>query len=386
MPDKTRQHYVPQFYLREFSGKSGKHVGLFHIPSGRFVREAVIKWQACEKDFYKFPAIEEHLGDIEDKASPVIARIVRRGILPKRGTFEHYMLCLFVVFQSERTPSSASATLELSDKLRDAITPKELTAGADLAGDKMSPAEALISSLRMAEAFHPLIMDLRFKVLRTDIEHPFIASDHPVVLYNQFLEHRTPWLSNTGLMNLGLQIFLPLSPIHLICFFDSEVYKIGGRKIAPAYVDCHDADDVLALNVLQVGNADEQLYFGPSVSESLIEDLVAQARKFRRESKAAVREYPQATMADGSREGLLQSKKVDLRTALKLKCATVLQKAQQMKLANRGAHPRDPFIARVFSDFMSKVKVDKCRVTEFPAFLAAQVKAAMDSQNETAKR
>ncbi|WP_461622080.1 DUF4238 domain-containing protein, partial [Bradyrhizobium sp. 23AC] len=76
----------------------------------------------------------------------------------------------------------------------------------------------------------------------------FITSDHPVVFYNQYAEHRTI-RSNTGLASKGLQIFYPISPYHIIILYDEAIYKIGAKKSTS--VDVTSVSDVQQLNDLQ---------------------------------------------------------------------------------------------------------------------------------------
>jgi hypothetical protein len=88
-----------------------------------------------------------------------------------------------------------------------------------------------------------MALDLRWKLLQNKTDLPFITSDHPAVRYNQFLEPRIRSGSNTGLVARGLQMFLPLSPKHVLVLFDSETYKVGGMKLRVMNVDVtHDED------------------------------------------------------------------------------------------------------------------------------------------------
>ena len=100
MSDRKSQHFVPQFYLSNFSGReTARKVALYHIPSGRYIAGAPIKSQACEDNFYRQLAIEAALGDLEDVAARIIRDAVTGGALPKRFTEDHHALLLFVLFQ-----------------------------------------------------------------------------------------------------------------------------------------------------------------------------------------------------------------------------------------------------------------------------------------------
>jgi hypothetical protein len=111
----------------------------------------------------------------------------------------------------------------------------------------------------------PITFDLCFKLVINKTKEPFITSDHPVVLYNQFLEPRKKYGNNTGLACKGLEIFLPISPRHLLIFFDPDVYKVENKSNVS--VDITADADVKALNLLQCISADKNLYFNEEISE-----------------------------------------------------------------------------------------------------------------------
>ena len=60
----------------------------------------------------------------------------------------------------------------------------------------------------------PLFLDLAVKFVTTDRTPGFVIGDHPVVTYNQFVEHHpllSRWPAATGLALKGLQLFMPLA-------------------------------------------------------------------------------------------------------------------------------------------------------------------------------
>ena len=53
MADKKRQHYVPRFYLKNFSINSeGKAIGIYNVEKCKFIPSGSLKSQAYENYFY----------------------------------------------------------------------------------------------------------------------------------------------------------------------------------------------------------------------------------------------------------------------------------------------------------------------------------------------
>ena len=84
-------------------------------------------------------------------------------------------------------------------------------------------------------------IDLKCKFLINKTRIPFITSDNPAVIYNQFLERMKQ--ESYALGSRGLQIYFPLTPKVAVIYYDSECYKIGCKK--RNYVDITQPSDVL---------------------------------------------------------------------------------------------------------------------------------------------
>jgi hypothetical protein len=225
-----------------------------------------------------------------------------------------------------------------------------------------APAQALSG----AAVSLPIMSDLAIKVLRNRTRQPFITSDNPTIFYNQFLEHRNPRASNTGLSCKGLQIFLPLNPQLLLVFYDERVYWMGSRKL---FVDVVACDDVFAFNVLQAAQASEHLYFNDEVSAEYVQSIVTRAMPFRRTETTRIME-PQLTADPGGGPGtLLHSQHVDIRTSLRLATIGLTDHARQYKLGSRLVQVRNPRLRSLHMQFLSEVDAGRFRPREFGKFL-----------------
>jgi hypothetical protein len=342
-----------------------KRIGMFNIPNDKFIMSTAIRDQGHENHFYGEQEIEKALCDLEGVASRIIAAAVEHETLPARSSDGHHELLMFTIFQAVRTRLAADETNECIEKFvkrlaSDVTPPKE---NMDELSIKLTNAPAY--NLGLAALSYPIVIDLRYKLLCNRTSIPFVTSDHPVVLYNQFMENRHPHGSSTGLASKGLLLFMPLSPRYTLVFFDPWAYKVGGRKLTSQRVDVTDVKDVQSLNLLQAVNANRHLFFNQQVKENEVRTLVARATKFRRLEKSQLKEY--STVADNG--SLVLIHKTDVRTNLQLKCVCIPPHVERFELDNQLVHVRDRGLCALQEEFFKLVLLKKYEPSQFPEFL-----------------
>jgi hypothetical protein len=211
-----------------------------------------------------------------------------------------------------------------------------------------------------------LAIDLAYKLLCNRTPLPFVTSDHPAVFYNQFMEHRKRYGSNTGLAVKGLQLFLPLSPRHTLVFFDPWAYKVGGKKLTSHRVEVTDEKDVKALNLLQATSANRHLFFNHQITEPEVRQLVQKAKKFRQPEKSQLHEYPSA---EGRGSSLLHMHRTDVRIHLGLKCISIPPHVERYELGNQVVHVRDRDLCDLHEEFIKQVEAKRYKASQFGDFL-----------------
>lgn len=376
MPANKSQHFVPQFYLRNFGhGNSLKLICLYNLQTGKFVPDAAIKNQACADYFYeKGQVIESALSKMETSVQPIISQVLRSGTLPNWGSQEHLQLLKFLVYQRVRTQFAVDEADEQTEKMNKKV--EELCPGAfsHLTARKAGPNETQKMLLSHAEIGCHIVTDLRFKLFRNTSKHPFITSDHPVARYNQLYEHPNPLMSSTGFGCRGLQLFFPLNSQYLLVVFDSEVYKVGGRNFKVMCVDVGE-DDVDLLNILQVVNAGANLYFSLSASSEYIADLVKKATPLMKSQKAEIKTGP--SIINGKEHGtMIHTSLVDFDIGLDLSCMKILPKAKEKYGSSTEPHIRYRDINRLqaIEEFVKEVRRNKFSEDQFDQFCKGREK------------
>lgn len=104
---KKNQHFVPKFYLRNFSYENNlKEIGLYNTRNHMFVQRAKLKTQGSRDFFYGTDGIiEDKLASIEGDLATMIKHILAQGKEIKFTADEYYILLLFIILTEMRNPS-----------------------------------------------------------------------------------------------------------------------------------------------------------------------------------------------------------------------------------------------------------------------------------------
>ena len=367
MPPKKRQHYVPRFYLKNFSiGAVGKSIGIFNIDSKKFIPNGSLKEQAYKDYFYgKDGVIENILAIFETSASVVIRNIIQHLNCPAWISQDRLQLLIFATFLHSRTEYAADESKEQTEQVFDTLYPEGAGPEDMLANevkDPLPPAEILKSTMLCT----PMASDLDYRIIVNRTGIPFITSDNPCVYYNRFLENRTSHGSNVGLGVKGLQIFLPISPMHLIVFFDSGVYRVG--KKTQICIDTVNEYDVNGLNYLQFISSYHNLYFNEKITSQYLLTNIRKLNKFKRANKTYTKEYVLGKMPDGSNRSIIHMYGNDIKINLNLSFIEVKPKAKNYNLGNKAVHLRNEELYEIYSAFLDAVQRQKYRFNQLNEF------------------
>jgi hypothetical protein len=364
-----RHHFVPQFYLRRFAlDEKQRRIGMYIISSDEFVSSSSIRDQAQQFKLYGSDQTEKVLSELEGDVSVIIGRMIEWLEVPKFHSKEHFGLILYILIQHHRTPTAGDELKESTELMVKKIAECDPTLAPHANFIGVEWPDVTRESLRLAVLSHHLMMDLRYKLLVNRTGVPFITSDHPVVFYNQFAERKRKPGSATGTASKGLQVIFPLSPACCLLLYDYAVYKVGGRSTSSVQIPA-TADDVSALNLLQVMNAGNHLFFSSAVSEQCVRRIASSAVPLRRVTRSSVKDYHSVPKQNGSSSTLLHSSKTDIRIGLKLSAVSELRSVRGYSFAGSLVHQRDPILVGLHKQFLQGVEEGKYQAAEFGRFL-----------------
>lgn len=366
MPANKKHHYVPKFYLKNFSQNS-LSINIYNIPRDKTINNANLKNQ-CYKDYFygKDDKVEKALGGVEGAASEIVREIIKNQSAPQPFTNEHMRLVLFLLIQHSRTTYAVDVLNEMTDKFAKKLLATEKSLDLkDIEKVKVSITGAGAFSVATATSSLHLVLDLKCKILIAKEGSEFIASDNPAVLYNQLFE-KMDYMSAIGLSCKGLQIFLPISPTMLLHYYDSDCYKVGGRKSNAVRVT--ELRDMDSLNLLQLVNASENIYFSDAKKSRI--SMLKAASSLRPINKTNISSHVNWE-TDTQRSELWISSKRSNKINLSLACVKILHKALTFvkDLSQQRSHPalivRDPALMELDRKYRKSLKEGKKSVNFF---------------------
>ena len=279
---KVSHHYVPQFYLRNFSENS-KNIGMYINRHKNYINSASIKKQACKNYLYgKDQTIEDTLMDIEYRASIIIKHIINTYELPPKETEDYHILLMFILLQEARVQRQADSMNnfinQLSKTMIRMMKEHEKIEADDKIIDEMNVTMDIpnLTSMQAAIEVYPIMLDLKPSLIIVNNDRMFITSDNPVVRYNYMYVIRNYLLRGYGLGNMGIQMFFPISPKCCIYIYDHIMYDIKLKEKNTIVLD--KGKHVDQLNKLFYLNSYEFLYFNQNVKETYIRKIVSNNR------------------------------------------------------------------------------------------------------------
>jgi len=257
MPEKKRQHYIPQFYLKNFARED---IMLSIISSrGLIIDSAPYKRQCYSDYYYQSDDAEKELSELESSAAPIIKLMNDQNDVIL-SDIEQNLLKVFIGYQFFRTTGQIDYLIRSYGGLLSEVSKYYVNGGVPkrLSEEFLRKSEGKLlplESLSMARKVVSLINDLKLAVVVFSEKHFLISSDNPVVLFNNYYKQCV------GFAMAGLVIVLPISPHKLLVVYDSKMYSLN-RKYGIDYESKYK--DSLILNRLQLYNADK-IIFGNNI-------------------------------------------------------------------------------------------------------------------------
>lgn len=286
MPEQTQitedQHYVPRFYIKQFSmikrkKKKDRGFASFYRLSDGLSKSAVPIESICyKKFFYGEDCVVEHQLSKKENAWAGVFRKLTNSFGQSLDDSDVKLLKEFAVYQYTRTDATLSHhkqnlekalttslenfsgvheldapfNEELSHKIKDAIHNKvESEATADVF---VKSCDSMADSLDFLDV----------GIVKFETRHKLIISDMPEIMSNPYFQYQS------GINHLGTVIWFPAAENILVIFYDSRVFP----SLQPFTV-VTDENDVIALNNYQILSAKELI-----ISEKIetLTDAVAQ--------------------------------------------------------------------------------------------------------------
>lgn len=274
---KKNQYYIPKFYLKYFSfQKNQREIGILNLKNNFFKKNVALRDQCSSKYFYgEDEVIENYLSKLEGYFAQIFRNIIENEEINKKNKKELYELLTFVLFTDLRSLTTIENLKNLPNRLNEL--------NLDISFSEISQQESVKITFSNVKAILPFILDLDYKLLKNKTNTKFISSDYPIAKYNLLYENVPTYFSVNGYRSKGLLIFLPLSPNLTIIFFDKSTYKVGNKR--ETSINIFDEKEINQLNILQILNGNQTIFFDGSVTEKYIFQLKDDSERFQKSNE-----------------------------------------------------------------------------------------------------
>jgi len=259
------QHYVPRFYLKNFSKRNGNEFVINCFDKSDFNQFKVnINGIGCENYFYEnddnpSQVMEMSLSKYEAKFSTVYNKLVSTASLGGFKWKEKEVLAQFIVIQEIRTREMREHLRDMVKKVKIRLSTEPLSKKLETElqgintekGIRSIQLNMLDETLLNNSPLVDMLLSLKWMIYENYTKMTFWISDHPVNRFNPI--DLSPY-GNLGLLSRGIEIFFPLTPKLGIAFCDPIEYfhypeKLGCIK-----------DNVLFYNTLQVRSSARHIF------------------------------------------------------------------------------------------------------------------------------
>lgn len=274
MAKKKNQHYLPQFYIRHFSIENNqKEIGIYNLKQDLYIYKGSIKHQCSENYFYgEDEIVENFLAKIEGNFAKTFKSIIEFKKIDKKNKDELFQLLAFITITDLRS-------LTAIENLK--TFPLRVNAlDNNINFPPITHKQSIMTMFTVITDILPTLIDLDYKLFINKTDTQFIMSDYPIAKYNYLYENLPTYFSVTGYQSKGFMMFLPISPILTLVFFDKTSYKIGTKK--SINIEINDSKEIDQLNILQILNANKNIFFNEKIGKEYIINQHNRSKKFNK--------------------------------------------------------------------------------------------------------
>ena len=246
---KIRQHFVPQFYLRNF----GKCLYSFDKKTEEKIRSQP-KNLAVKSDFYggefhDFPSPEKKLSKIESELSVSIKNLIEKKDYYSLNNIDKKQVCEFLSLQHLRTQNRLEVNKTIAG-LRLNLNETKIPLKSEQRYDKYDYSGMLLAGMKHYKKYAQIFYLMRFSIMENKTKIPLWTSDNPIAKQNEANQAH----GMVGIVCSGIEVHVPLTPKLSLVVLDPEHFSEYPNKIKMT------ESDVNKENFLQIESSKRFVY------------------------------------------------------------------------------------------------------------------------------
>jgi len=276
-------HYVPRFYLRQFSKETTNNPKIFCFDKKTQKKFPVgISNIGGEQNFYDFKGklvVEKFFSQLESEFATPYRKLLTAENISALSTDEQLLICYLIASQHLRTRSfrnvikqSSEFVLNQQKKIISKIDDPTIVKLSSYIQEEPAKNFQLTLLIRSLSGFAHLLFEMKWSLFINNTSTPFWSSDNPLAYSNPFEYNKFDGL---GIERIGSQSIFPLSSKLALAIVDPLTYF--GH---PSTLTVGTPEGITYFNQLQVVNA-ERYIFSPTDDFSLVEDMFQQNPKLK---------------------------------------------------------------------------------------------------------
>lgn len=249
---KIRQHYVPQFYLKNF----GDQIFGFDKKEEKIIKTTA-RNIAVESNFYggeigSGPSLEKALSKLEGKFKPAIAELIQKQNFYKLTRESQKQIFLFLALQYLRTRALKQDIAGMVNSIVNEFT-KSKGLGENVVQLTESGSIGMhLKAILDYPKYATLLSGMRMAVMINHTAVPFWTSDNPISLQNEFDQYP---FGNLGIVSKGIELHLPITPTLALTALDPTTFYM-----IPEVLDVYKKQSIIRENFLQLVSSTRFLY------------------------------------------------------------------------------------------------------------------------------
>ena len=223
---RIRQHFVPQFYLRNF----GKCLYSFDKKTEEKLRSQP-KNLAVGSDFYSgefhdFPSPEKKLSEIESELSVSIKNLIEKKDYYSLNNINKKQVCEFLSLQYLRTQNQLEINKTIAG-LRSNLNETEISLKSEQRYDKYDYSGMLLAGMKDYKKYAQIFYLMRFSIMENETKIPLWTSDNPIATQNKSNQAH----GMVGIICSGIEVHLPLTSKLSLVALDPKHFSEYPNKI-----------------------------------------------------------------------------------------------------------------------------------------------------------
>lgn len=248
---RIKQHYVPQFYLRNF----GDPLYSFDKKTEKTIittpKNLAVKADFYGGEFENLPSLEGLLSKLEGQHSVSMKKLIAKKDYYSLDRIDKIRICEFLGLQYVRTEQQRNDIRVMSDSIFNSMFESIIPPELKLTHGDSWDLTMQLKTIKEFRRFATIFFHMRFLIMENNTTIPFWTSDNPIAKQN---EVDSAPLGTLGVTNSGIEIHLPLTPKLSLVALDPELFTLGPNKIEAT------KQGVIRENFLQIDSSKRFVY------------------------------------------------------------------------------------------------------------------------------